>query len=108
MFHTYSLGNRGPTTKESSLGELDNIVATEAARSAQKNVRKSYVKYTPKERCNIGKYASEMGIAAAVRKFRKERPNLNGSTVQAFAKKYKDKLKLAAQEKRAPKLKRKF
>ena len=49
-----------------------------------------------------------MGIAAAVRKFRKERPNLNGSTVQAFAKKYKDKLKLAAQEKRAPKLKRKF
>ena len=54
MFHTYLLGNRGPTTKQSDLGELDNIAATE---SAKKNVSKSYVKYTPKERCNIEKYA---------------------------------------------------
>ena len=59
--------------------------------------------YTPEERCNSGKYASEMGTTAAVRKFRKERPNINKSTVQTFAKKYKDELKLAAQEKRAPK-----
>ena len=61
------------------------------------------MKYTPEERCNIGKYASEMGTAAAVRKFRKERPNLNESTVRTFAKKYKDELKLATQEKRAQK-----
>ena len=61
--------------------------------------------YTPEERCNSGKYASEMGTTAAVRKFRKERPNINKSTVQTFAKKYKDELKLAAQEKRAPKRK---
>ena len=54
MFHTYLLGNRGPTIKESDLGELDNIAATE---SAKKNVSKSYVKYMPKERCNIEKYA---------------------------------------------------
>ena len=63
------------------------------------------MKYTPEERCNIGKYASEMRTAAAIRKFRKERLNLNKSTVRIFASKYKDELKLAAQEKRAPKRK---
>ena len=46
-----------------------------------------------------------MGTAATIRKFRKERPNLNESTVGTFASKYKDELKLAAQEKRAPKRK---
>ena len=46
-----------------------------------------------------------MGTAAAIRKFRKERLNLNESTVRTFASKYKDELKLAAQEKRAPKRK---
>ena len=46
-----------------------------------------------------------MWTAAVVRKFRKERPNLNESPVQTFAKKCKDELKLAAQEKRAPKRK---
>ena len=47
------------------------------------------MKYTPEERCNIGKYASEMGAAAAVRKFWEERPNLNESTVRTFAKNIK-------------------
>ena len=93
------------TTKESGLGELDNIAATKAAESAKKNVWESYVKYTAEERCNIGKYASKMGTAAAVRKFRKERSDLNESTVRTFTKKYKDELKLAPQEKRAPKRK---
>ena len=46
-----------------------------------------------------------MRTAAAIRKFRKERLNLNKSTVRIFASKYKDELKLAAQEKRAPKRK---
>ena len=63
------------------------------------------MKYTPEERCSNRKYASEMWTTAAVRKFRKERPNLNESTVQTFAKTFKDELKLAAQEKRAPKRK---
>ena len=46
-----------------------------------------------------------MGTAATARKFRKERANLNKSTVQTLTKKYKDELKLAAQEKRVPKRK---
>ena len=49
-----------------------------------------------------------MGTAAAIRKFRKERPNLSESTVRTFASKYKDELKLAAQEKRAPQRKMKI
>ena len=57
------------------------------------------MKYTPEERLNIGKYAIEMGTAAAVRK---ERPKLNEITVRTFAKKYKN-MKLAAQGKRAAK-----
>ena len=81
MFYTYLLGNRGPTSKESGLRELDNIAATKAAESAKKNVGESYVKYNPEERCNIEKYASGMGTTATVRKFRKETPNLNKSTV---------------------------
>ena len=56
------------------------------------------MKYTPEERLNIGKYAIEMGTAAAVRKFRKERPKLNEITVRTFAKKYKN-MKLAAKGK---------
>ena len=65
------------------------MAASEAAKSAKKNVRKSFVKYTPEERCNIRKYTSEMGTDAAVRKFRKERPNLSENTVQTFAKNVK-------------------
>ena len=38
MFHTYLLGNRGPTTKESDLGELDNIAATESAKKTFRKV----------------------------------------------------------------------
>ena len=43
-----------------------------------------------------------MGTAAAVRKFRKERPKLNEITERTFAKKYKN-MKLVAQGKRATK-----
>ena len=45
------------------------------------------------------------GDCCRCQKFRKERPNLKERTVRTFAKKYKDELKLAAQEKRAPKRK---
>ena len=36
MIVSYLLGNRGPTTKEPGLRELDNIAATKAAESAKK------------------------------------------------------------------------
>ena len=94
---------RGPNTQESGLGELDNAAAFKALKSAKGNVREKYANYTSVERCDIGKYANEMGTAAVLTKFRKERPNLNKSTVRTFVKKYKDELKQAAREKRTPK-----
>ena len=50
----------------------------------------------------IGKYASENGPIAAVRKFRVRFTNLNESTARAMRKKYQEELKTALQEKRAP------
>ena len=40
MIVSYLLDNRGPTTKESGLRELDNIAATKAAKSAKKKFGK--------------------------------------------------------------------
>ena len=50
----------------------------------------------------IGKYASENGPIAAVRKFRVRFTNLNESTARAMRKKYQEELKTALQEKHAP------
>ena len=77
MFHTYLLGNRGPTTKESDLGELDNIAATE---SAKKKRFEKLCEVHAKAKTQHRKIR-KMATAAAVRKFRKERPNLNESSV---------------------------
>ena len=46
-----------------------------------------------KDRYLIGKYGSEVGAAAAVRKFKKQYPILNESTVRGMMKKYVDLLK---------------
>ena len=57
------------------------------------NIRGKYEKYTDKERYDIGKYGSEYGATAAVRKFKKDYPSLNESTVRCMKKKYEDLLK---------------
>ena len=44
------------------------------------------------ERFKIGKYASENGPIAAVRKFEKQFPNMNESTTRTFKKKYESEL----------------
>ena len=49
---------------------------------------KSYVKWTDKQRFDIGKYAAENGNANAVRKFKAEFATLTESTVRTFKKKY--------------------
>ena len=50
--------------------------------------RESYDKYTPEDRYKIGKYVSENGPAAAVRKFKSWFPKLNKSTVRSLLQKY--------------------
>ena len=48
----------------------------------------------------MGKYASETGTSAAVRKFRPDFPKINESTIREFKKKYEEELKLAKQQNR--------
>ena len=62
----------------------------------------TYTKRSDKDRYLIGKYISENGVAAAVRKFKKKFPDLNKSTVRSFRKKVEAELKKASKEKREP------
>ena len=48
----------------------------------------------------MGKYASETGTSAAVRKFRPDFPKIKESTIREFKKKYEEELKLAKQQNR--------
>ena len=46
--------------------------------------RKPYIKWTDQERYNVGVYASQNGIQAAVRHYQSKYKNLNESTVQGL------------------------
>ena len=54
-----------------------------------------YAKYTPEDRYIIGKYASENGPIAAVRKFNSKFANLNESTARTFRDKYEEQITVA-------------
>ena len=68
---------------------LDVLSVEKRDASAKTRARGSYGRLTDKQRAQIGKYASENGNAAAVRRFSKEldRP-LNESTVRSIKKNY--------------------
>ena len=70
--------------------------------SIQSKRQKSYVKWTDKQRFEIGKYAAENGNANTVRKFKGEFATLTESTVRTFKKKYYQELTAAAKEQRQP------
>ena len=59
------------------------------------NVLRNYKKYTDEDRYKIGKYASENGSTATVRKFKSDFPKLKESTVCDFKRKYEEKLKIS-------------
>ena len=59
------------------------------------NVCGNYKKYTDEDRYEIGKYASENGSAATVRKFKSDFSILNESAVLDFKRKYEKKLKIS-------------
>ena len=57
-------------------------------------LRENYNKYTAKQRAEIGKYASENGTVAAVRKYSKQlEKGINESTIRGFKKAYEVELK---------------
>ena len=69
---------------------------------ANDSKRKSYIKWTDKNRYDIGKYSAEYGTAAAIRKFRKNFPKIKESTAREFRKKYEEELREAKKEGREP------
>jgi len=54
--------------------------------------RGKYIIFSPKDRAEIGKYCSQNGPAAAVKKFKGMFPNLAESTVRGMRKKYEETL----------------
>ena len=60
----------------------------------------TYQKYSEEDRFKIGKYASENGAAAAVRKFKKSYPDIKESTIRGFKSKYEEELKVAKRQSR--------
>ena len=65
---------------ETCLGLIDFKRVQAATGSVVLNKRGRYQKYSDAERYKIGKYDSEMGATAAVKRFKKDFPTLNEST----------------------------
>ena len=67
-------------------GEIDHeIIERKINNSSSK--RQPYGKCSPEERYKIGRYASENGPIAIVKKFQQRFPNINESTARTFRKK---------------------
>ena len=87
--------------RESGLGLLDFQACLDANKTATRQKRNSYQKWTEVERYEIGKYASIYGHANAVRKFQTESRPLNESTVRRFSKLYQEEIENARKQNRA-------
>ena len=89
-------------TNAKAIGWIDVAAILHEISSIQKN-RKSYFRWTDKDRHSIGKYASEHGNTAAARKFKSKFSHLNESTVCSFKKKVEGEIKKTSKERREPK-----
>ena len=86
--------------RDSNLGELDfQVVQDEIAQKKSKR-KTSHQKYSEEDRFKIGKYASENGATAAVRKFKNSYPDMKESTVREFKSNYEEDLKKARRQSR--------
>ena len=79
------------------MGHIDHV-AIEKELDGSLKKRESYVKYTPEDPYKIGKYGSENGPAAAVRKFKSRFPKLNESTVRSLRQIYQSELTRSKQK----------
>ena len=79
------------------MGHIDHV-AIEKELDGSLKKRESYVKYTPEDRYKIGKYGSENGPAAAVRKFKSRFPKLNESTARSLRQKHQSELTRSKQK----------
>ena len=78
---------------ETCLGSVDFEGTQVAAASIVPNKRVRYQRYSESDRYKIGKYGSEIGATAAVRKYKKDYPTLNASMVHEMKKRYEELLK---------------
>ena len=86
--------------RDSNLGELDfQGIQDEIAQKKSKR-KTSYQKLSAEDCFKIGKYASENGATAAVRKFRNLYPDMNQITVQGFKSNHEEELKKAKRQSR--------
>ena len=79
--------------RDSNLGELDFQVVQNEIAQKKSNRKTSYQKYSAEDRFKIGKYASENGATAAMRKFKTLYPDMKESTVRGFKSTYEEELK---------------
>ena len=75
-----------------SLSAVDNLAIENTIREA-KGTRGKYRKYTNEDRFKEGKFTSENGAAACVRRFKTDFPKLKESTGRDFIRKYEQELK---------------
>ena len=84
-----------------NIGIVD-LSAIENEIEQTKKKRSNYIKWTDKERYEIGKYASQNGVAAAVRHYKNKYDKLNESTVRGFKSRVEEDLKKATKNKVQP------
>lgn len=86
-------GNDEVSRKDTGLGVVDFGVIHTSYEEASTSKRSKYMKWSEKDRYEIGKYASLNGPAATVRKFKQRFPALNESTTRTFRSKVEADLK---------------
>lgn len=80
---------------QDGVGEVDIASIQSEIKDKPSKRKNKYAKYTPEDRYSIGKYASENGPIAAVRKFNSKFANLNESTARTFRDKYEEQIAVA-------------
>ena len=77
---------------ESGLGVMDYQACSEASTNITSNRPKSYLKWSEKERYEIGKYAAIHGSRAAGKKFDTKEKPLSESNARRFSNLYKEEI----------------
>ena len=101
LLHYFQVTASLPTAKETALGDTvtqsANATVLREVQAERPRKHKPYTVFTAEQRATIGKYASEHGNAAAVKKFKAniEGGQLGESTVRLFKKRYFEELKKA-------------
>ena len=84
------------------MGNVDYEKVTSNIRKEQtKKSRGLYKSYFAKDRFLIGKHASIHGTASAVRKWKKDYPQVNESTIRGFKKRYEAQINEETQKKKS-------